>query len=218
MFDLGASEAARRRCARGFLVTAGVLAVSAALVACGQQAAPPPPPPAAAPVEAPPVEAAPAAPAGADGLELAAGWSSYMDKNATATLTDVPGQSGTALEMAYDLKTGVWLGAFKQMSEDATGKTGFRFVYRTEGAVNTIEFKLEDADGTNSGRLFRPASSWTTVEIPFSQIEFWWTNKETGGNNALNLADFKVHFAVSKKDPADQGGAGKLFIDQLVLY
>lgn len=174
------------------------------------------PAPAAAPAKA----AAVSAGLGADGVidnfsSAPAGWDNYKDNGVTLNLTAVQGQRGKALQLDYNMNSGGWLGVWKQVHGNLANYKGVRFSVRGEGSSNSIEFKFEDKDGSNFGKVLSVKSntgSWTTIEVPFSDLTYFW-----GGDQKLDLADPKIHFAVSKKEE-DQGGAGKLLIERVELY
>lgn len=189
--------------------------LAAALVACGGGApavetAAAPEPTAVLPDTTPAEVAAPAA-------VITAGlgsWEVYKDDTATITVTPVPGTGPEAVEIVYNLgNTGHWCGIWRNMS-DLSGFKGIKLVFRGSGASNTVEFKLEDEDGTNFGQVLpvkSNAASLTTLEIPFNGLRYFW-----GGDQNLNLKNVKMHVAISHK-AGDEGGAGKITIDDLVL-
>ncbi len=201
--------------------TALVLAL-VSLVACGQPPAPPAPAapaavaPAAEPAAAPAAAPAPAA-GGAlfDAMDAVTGWEKYNGDGSSINLASVPGETGNALEISYTMGTGAWVAMWKAAGRDLTAYKGVRFRIKGEGSANTIEFKLEDKDGSNFV-VFAPfksnAASWTTVDIPLSSLKYGW-----GGDQNLALSDIKVHFAISAQE-GDQKGSGKLLIDQVEFY
>lgn len=205
-------------------LSASVLTLFLLLVsACGQPPAPAQEtPPVAAPLTpAPAPEPAPApAPEPAAGESLLdptspiQGWNVYNDNGSTIKLVDLPGENGKALGIEYNIGTGNWLATYKDLSLDLGRYKGIRFRYKGEGSGNSLEFKIEDADGSQFGMLVPSRSnpgSWTTVEVKYTDLAYWW-----GGDKNLNLASPKVHFAVSVKD-GDQRGSGKVLVDQLEL-
>lgn len=191
--------------------------------ACGQPPAPASEtPPVAAPLTpAPAPEPASApAPAQASGESLLdpaspiQGWNVYNDNGSTIKLVDLAGENGKALGIEYGMGTGNWLATYKDLTRDLGPFKGIRFRYKGEGSGNSLEFKIEDADGSQFGMLVPSRSnpaSWTTVEVKFADLAYWW-----GGDKNLNLVNPKVHFAVSVKD-GDQRGTGKVIVDQLEL-
>jgi len=172
---------------------------------------------AATPVAAP-AAAASAMPEGIiDNMKDApAGWNTYNDNTSTIKLLSAAGQSGKAMEIDYNMNQGAWLGLWKPAQGDISKYKGIRTSVRGEGSANTIEFKIECADGSNFGKLLPVKSNvggWTTVEIPFTDLTYLW-----GGGKVFSLVNPKIHFAVSKKSDDDQGGAGKLFLGSVELY
>lgn len=202
-------------------VRRGGLRLSAAAVLLSACARPAAPPPADVPVIEPPA-AAPAAPAAErpsgrvetslviDEMEEATAWRPYDDGAASVSLAAVPGDDGNAVEIRYNLRRGDWAGAWRLLERDAGPFRGVRFRYRCEGPVNTLEVKMEDPGGTNHGRAVKTdARSWTTVDLPFSSLLYWW-----GPDDGLDLANLKFHIAVSRKE-GDAGGEGRVLIDRL---
>lgn len=144
-----------------------------------------------------------------------AGWFPEKDAGTTANLTAGKGQKGKALELTYNFNSGNWLGMRKKIEKDLTGKKGIRFAVRGEGAANSIEVKLENADYTNFGTVLpvkSNAGAWTMVEINFADMQYLW-----GNSQALDLKKPLLHIAVVKKD-GDEGATGKLIIDQIELF
>jgi hypothetical protein len=199
-----------------------IVILTASALACGQSAPPAPPPPVVAP--APPsaaeVEAPPAAPSVVEVgfLNAANGWNTYNDQDNGTTISLVAAlddDGKEAMQLNFDMARGLWCGAFKPMGKDLSSYKGLRFRIKGTGAGNTIEFKLEDADGSNFGRAIDQktnVANWTTVDIPFASLQHWWS-----GDDKLALADVKIHFAIAKKE-TDPGGAGSLTIAGFELY
>ncbi|MFH1369356.1 MAG: protein kinase [Elusimicrobiota bacterium] len=174
------------------------------------------------PVVTPPKEAAPKPPetekteAGTvslNAMDTIANWFFYNDPGATGTLNLI---DPNILEISYDMISGGrWIGVVKNNFYNMSGYQGIKFMYKAEGAVNSIEFKLEDSDGSNFGTVLKEktnVSEWTTIKIPFSELTYWW-----GGDQTLAWGTVKIHFAISKKD-TDEGGLGKVYIKRMVVY
>lgn len=167
---------------------------------------------------------APAAPlpATADGMIDAMddpkAWNVYKDdRGVKIDLSVLEAKNGKAVEVSYTMGPGEWFGIFKTVDQDFSAFKGIRFVYRGLGNGNSIECKLEDGDGSIYGKVLGTKSnvgSWTVVEIPFTDLSYWW-----GGDNKLTWEQVhNVHFAVSRKTNEDKGGTGKVSIDQVELY
>lgn len=150
-----------------------------------------------------------------DAMEITQGWEIYTDNGSKLALTSVAGKSGKAIEAAYDFGGGGWIAFNKAVNADFSKAKGIKFYYKGTGSSNSVEIKLEDEDGTNFGFLLVTKSNvagWTSVEIPFSELKYFW-----GGNPELNWTKIiRFHFAVSRKE-GDEGGAGKVDFDQLEL-
>ena len=145
-------------------------------------------------------------------------WTVYKDdKVVKVEVATTEAKSGKAIGVTYEMGGGAWLGLFKSIDQDITGYKGVRFAYRGEGNANSLEFKLEDNDGSIYGKILGTKSnvgSWTVVEIPFADLSYWW-----GGDSKLAWDHVhNLHFAVSKKGGEDKGGAGEVSISQLEFY
>ncbi|MFH1369486.1 MAG: carbohydrate binding domain-containing protein [Elusimicrobiota bacterium] len=145
-----------------------------------------------------------------------AGWRVYKDKNVAVELSILQAKAGRALQVTYNMGAGMWLGIKKKAPIDLSKYAGVSFKCRDEGAINTVEIKVEDSDGSVFGTdvVFESGiKDLKEVEIPFSSLEYWW-----GGDETLDLKKATLHFTVSKKDDEDEGGYGMLTIGQIELY
>lgn len=170
---------------------------------------------AAAPQKASKAAASVAAENIVDSLDTMVGWEIYTDNGSKVTLSSVEGKAGKAIQAAYEFGTGGWVAFNKVVNSNMADAKTIKLYVKGSGALNSLEIKLEDGDGTNFGFLFPIKSnveSWSTVEIPVSQLKYWW-----GGNPELDWAKIvRFHFAISKKD-GDEGGNGKVVFDQIEL-
>jgi hypothetical protein len=153
-----------------------------------------------------------------DAMDETRGWTVYKDdRGVTVSLGTEEWKNGKAVEVYYSMEGGEWLGIYKAMNRDFSGFKGVRFLYHGVGSRNTFEFKLEDQDGTQFGKVIGPSvttADWVEVVIPFDQMEYWWD-----GDSQLDWKNIRnVHFAVSKKNAKDQAGSGKLMIDRVELF
>jgi hypothetical protein len=189
----------------GKILKGWVLALAICLLIGGRVQAEADPAPAAAPADL------------LDGMDEGSAWKVYSDdRGVKVDVLPVDVEAGKALEIGFTMGPGEWLGIFRSIDRDLSGYKAIRFRYRGEGSPNSLEIKLEDADGSQFGRVLKTKTnlgSWTTVVIPFSELSYWW-----GGDN--KLAWDKVHnchFAISMKDSGDKGGAGKVIVDEIEL-
>lgn len=143
-------------------------------------------------------------------------WFIYNNPGAIGSLNSTVSDDGTPiLDITFDLSGGKWIGAVKNKYYNLSGYQGIKFEYKGEGSSNTIEFKLEDSDGSNFGLVLKSktaSDSWTTVKIPFGDMTYWW-----GGDQNLTWTAVKIHYAISQKD-GDQGGTGKISIKNIGVY
>lgn len=139
-------------------------------------------------------------------------WRTYAADG--ARLAIVPADTPGPIRMDFDFGTGTWLGAWTELPLPMTGYEGLRIRYARTGSRNTIELKIEDADGSTFGLRF-PASSddavGRTVDLRFAALEHWW-----GGDSSLDLARCKLHVAQVQKD-GDPGGKGQIVVEAVEL-
>lgn len=150
-----------------------------------------------------------------DSMDSTEEWAANGSEGSKIELSAVKTKNGKAVEISYDLSGNGWVQMNKIIDMDMSDIAGLRFSYIGTGNANTLEVKLEDADGSNFGKLCPSASAtktWTTLTIPIEEMAYWW-----GGDNKLDRTKVKnILFAISKKD-ADKGGAGKVAIDQIEI-
>jgi len=152
-----------------------------------------------------------------DPMDETRGWTVYKDdRGVTVTLNVNEAQEGKAIEIFYSMDKGEWLGIFKSINRDLSGYKGMRFSFTGLGNANSLEVKLEDADGTQFGKVIglkSNAANWQTVDVTFDQLAYWW-----GGDSSLDWQKVRhIHFALSRKTKTDQGGSGKIMIRNLEL-
>lgn len=150
-----------------------------------------------------------------DSMDSTLGWSNYGEKGARVNLSSAKGKYGQSLKVSYDMVDGGWVAITKNVNRDLSSAKRIRFWVKGEGSANSLEIKLEDFKQTNYGYVLKFKSNigaWMVVDIPISKFEYWW-----GSNKSLNFKNVKsIHFAISKKD-GDQGGSGKVYLDQLEM-
>lgn len=140
----------------------------------------------------------------------------------------VPGRTGNAVEISYDLGNEGYVIITKGIDPRMlSGTTGISFFYKGRGAANTIEFKLMlkypgDEDDTTYGVLWNRATNtgdnWTQVEVLYSDFTCWWPgeNCQKHGNKLdLTMVD-GLDFAVSNKPPGDEVGSGRVAFDDVL--
>ncbi|HOW27795.1 MAG TPA: carbohydrate binding domain-containing protein [Elusimicrobiota bacterium] len=160
------------------------------------------------------MDAAPSAPAQSeavlDSFE-AVDWKAENGDGATISLVSAQGHRGKSLQIKYDLKkSNQWVQVHKPLSLPAMKDKALRFWIKGSGAVNNIEIKLVDADGSNFGYRMEKATGkadWQKVEIPYLDFGYWW------GGDAL-LGEIKeVYLAITTAD----GGMGTVELDELAV-
>lgn len=142
----------------------------------------------------------------------ASAWQPYTADG--ARLAIAPAEATGPVRMDFDFGTGTWLGAWTELPLAMTPYAGLRIRYARTGSRNTIELKIEDADGSTFG-LRLPAASddalGREVEFRFAALEHWW-----GGDARLDLARCKFHVAQVRKGD-DPGGKGQLVLEAVEL-
>lgn len=128
----------------------------------------------------------------------------------------------TSLEIDYDLGMGGWVLVTVPLNQDIScmRELGFSVSFSLQGTgePNSLEAKLEDADGTTFGWR-RPRGSVTAdlefIELSFDLFEFWWDSddkdKDMDWQQVMN-----IQFAVSRQE-GDAGGAGRVVIRDVVM-
>lgn len=156
-----------------------------------------------------------------------AGWQEYTVKNggSTVRLAPVAGQSGSALEIGYQLAPSEWVGAEKDLpARLLEGMDGLQISYQGTGATNTIELKLiYDQAAEPKGAVFsrlryhvtNTEGEWVTLAIPFTEFGCW---PETGCAAGVPLDPARigrVDIAISNKVDDEAGVPGVLVVDNL---
>lgn len=148
-----------------------------------------------------------------DPLDTMQGWDKYTGSGSKLDLYLVPGKTGKAIEAVYVLAESGWIAFNKKIDMDLSGCKAIKFFYKGEGSMNTLDIKLEDADGTNFQYVVPAktnAAGWTAVEIPFSDFTYCW-----GEDRILDFTKIlRLHFAVSRKED-DEGGSGKVMFGRV---
>lgn len=144
-----------------------------------------------------------------DGMDDAEAMNIYTDNGTSANPKEGAGKVWNCLEVEYDMGKGNWAGLSRAKEYNLMNYDGIQFYYKTSGAINRLEVKLEDADGTVFGYIVETglgANGWTLIQIPFDEMWYWW-----GGNRSLDQLKAKIVFAITR----EEGGAGTVCIDDI---
>ena len=150
--------------------------------------------------------------------------------NSNNAVSLVPGRSGNALEISYDLGV-AGDGGYDVITKGIdtrmlAGTTGISFYYKGKDPANTIEFKLilrypgDDGD-TTYGILWNRATNtqdiWTQMPVDYSDFKCWWPGDkcQKHGNKIDLTAVDRLDLVVSNK-AGDDGGSGKAAFDDVV--
>lgn len=139
-------------------------------------------------------------------------WKTYAADGSACLVQAAEQPAMIRLEYAYG--TGTWLGAWCEVPMDLTPYKGLRLRYSRSGDRNSLEFKIEDADGSSFGMRIPPRSDdavSTTIAIPFASLAHWW-----GGDQVLDLTKCKFHVAQSRQE-GEPGGRGSMILESIEL-
>lgn len=164
-----------------------------------------------------------------DSMDVASGWTRYEDgKGSSLTVATVPGVSGMALELSFNLVPDGWVGISKPIRPDVLEMLpetrGIRFYCRGLGASNTIELKLlyqPDPDGQSA--VFgvnwygvTAVADWTSLEATYDSFQCWVGTGCQPGEKLDLTRLWKLDFAISNK-PGGTPGPGVVVLDQVEL-
>jgi len=149
------------------------------------------------------------------------GWTSYAASSATFShrLGKDGGPSGSPDEnrviyMTYSFPhtNGLWAIVERELRPNFYTDQEFRFKYKGDGAVNDLEVKVEDANGTVYRRVMADVTdtnnAWIQAAIPMNEFAFF----TAGTSSTLDLKRIsKVSFAIAK----GSGGSGTFVLDDL---
>ncbi|HID19375.1 MAG TPA: hypothetical protein EYP28_00315 [Methanophagales archaeon] len=136
----------------------------------------------------------------------------------------VPGRTGNAIEIAYNLKEDGWVDITKEINpEILSGKEGIRFFYKGSSRPNTLELSLiyGDVGSTIFGVSMDRATfteDWVSIEVPYTYFNCWWPDDNClYYGNKLDLKNVrKIEFSISNDPEADDVyGPGRLIIDDV---
>jgi hypothetical protein len=143
-------------------------------------------------------------------LQQAGPFKTLVDRQAKLVVDPIESVGEPAIQLTYDLSYGDWVQCFVNVRENFSKYSRVQFLFKGEGASNTLEFKLVDSDGTNVGMVWSQQTgkkAWTVVDLPLTDLTYLW-----GGDSTLELKRLRqVFFAISKK-PGDKGGRGRVTI------
>lgn len=143
-------------------------------------------------------------------LQQAGPFKTLADRQAKLRVDPSESVGESAIQLTYDLSYGDWVQCFVNVRENFSKYSRVQFLFKGEGAINTLEFKLVDSDGTNVGVFWSQQTAkkvWTVVDLPLSDLPYLW-----GGDSTLELTRLRqIFFAISKK-PGDKGGRGRVTI------
>jgi hypothetical protein len=145
-----------------------------------------------------------------DSMESKGGWDVSMEEGADCYIKLDEGRIGKSLVLVYDLKDKNWVQVYKSFKVDFSKLDSLYMDLKTEGAVNNIEIKIIDKDGSNFGKRllnFTTGNNWQRLKISKDEFEYFW-----GGDQTMDWKNVEsLWIAVSRSE----GGKGKLYIDNI---
>ena len=147
-----------------------------------------------------------------DTMEKVEGWAVGGESGTSSELNAVPGKVGKAIEIDYEFVSGSWIQMQSNvMPLNIKDAEDMKFYYKGKGAINTLQVKLEDADGSTFGINLNGATNteglWEQAIISMDELIYFW-----GGDEDLDSANIKkIYFAITK----EEGGAGIVAVDQI---
>jgi hypothetical protein len=148
-----------------------------------------------------------------DTFDPLAGWKAVPSEGASVHIVSVPGKTGDAMEMEFDLsKASGYVIARKKMSIDLPADYQFVFDLRGETPVNNFEFKIID-DNENVFWIKKLnityPTSWTTQHIWKHQLTFAWGPTHPATITHVSAVEFVVSCGT--------GGKGRVLVDNFRL-
>jgi hypothetical protein len=155
-----------------------------------------------------------AGPAFVDEFERLDPWTVRASDGVVASIQSAAGIDGQCLRLDFDFRAGAGFVVVRRAVDlDPAENYRFTFAVRGDALPNNFEFKLIDASGENvwwvNRRDFDFPNDWLPIRYKQRHFEFAWG--PSGGAPLERIA--AIEFAVA----ASQGGAGKLFIDDLTF-
>lgn len=133
-----------------------------------------------------------------------------VENRATIDVEQVQSVGEPAIQLTYDLAQGNWVQCYVNIRENFSGYSRVQFLFSGEGAKNTLEFKIVDADGTVAGMSWPQQTGkkgWNVVDLLLSDLPYL-----RGGNSTLDLKRVRqIYFSIAVK-PGDRGGHGRVTI------
>jgi hypothetical protein len=144
-----------------------------------------------------------------DGFETTAGWIVTTSEGAGLTLTSVPGKTGNALAMQFDLsKVSGYVIARKDFTIDLPANYQFVFDMRADAPVNNFEFKVMDENQNvhwiKKLNVTYP-ETWTRQRIKKRHLTFAWGPKRDAPLRSIRSVEFVVSVG--------NGGTGTVYLD-----
>jgi hypothetical protein len=145
----------------------------------------------------------------------------FVDQRQTLMGISAKNLASGDIAHAKNISSPVWgWSASSSLPVDISDTVAITLYYKGTGSSNTLQFKLEDEDGSVFGkRLYNATniSEWTKSRINYSELEYYW-----GGDDNLDLKNItRISFAIENGErdgiPVGDGGNGTLNICNITL-
>jgi hypothetical protein len=137
-----------------------------------------------------------------DDFETLAGWKAIPSEGASLRIASVPGRTGNAMEMDFDLsKASGYVLARKEMPIDLSEDYQFVFDIRGETPVNNFEL-IDDKENVFWIKKLNTTypTSWTRQHIWKHQLTFAWV-VDTSGLRATELHTYDSSSPTHSRNP-----------------
>jgi hypothetical protein len=144
-----------------------------------------------------------------DTFDTTGGWHTVVSEGAGLTLASVPGKTGNALAMQFDLsKVSGYVIARKDLSVELPDNYQFVFDMRADAPVNNFEFKVMDENENvhwiKKLNVTFP-KDWTRQRVKKRHLTFAWGPKRDAPLRSVRAIEFVVSVG--------SGGKGTVYID-----
>lgn len=137
-----------------------------------------------------------------DGMEDTARWVLRGSPASQKNLARVPGKEGSAIGFTYTLDQTGFVELSRPVELDLSNKDTIGFQLKGEGPSDTLQIKLEDADGSIFAKSMASATltkDWTSFQIPIGDFQYF-----LGGDKKLDASKIRrISFVVAAKQPDD---------------
>jgi len=146
-----------------------------------------------------------------DDFETLAGWTAVRSEGAQAALMSVPGETGRALALDFDLSRSYgYATARRELALDLPDNYQFSFDLRADAPVNNFEVKFIDEAGNvwwHRRLALTFPTQWETQHLRRRHLSFAWGPAKSPAIRRIKAIEFTV--------ASGTGGAGRILIENL---